>query len=83
MMVQQMTTTEAKHLIVETNGIRMHIAEQGTGSTVLLCHGFPECWYSWRHQLSALAAAGFPDRCPARDRPLYGAARTATQAEPA
>ena len=59
MMVQQMTTTEAKHRIVETNGIRMRIAEQGTGPTVLLCHGFPECWYSWRHQLSALAAAGF------------------------
>ena len=54
-----MTTTEAQHRIVETNGLRMHIAEQGTGPTVLLCHGFPECWYSWRHQLSALAAAGF------------------------
>ena len=37
----------------------MHIAEQGNGPTVLLCHGFPECWYSWRHQLAALAAAGF------------------------
>jgi pimeloyl-ACP methyl ester carboxylesterase len=54
-----MTTTEAKHRIVATNGIRMHIAEQGSGPTVLLCHGFPECWYSWRHQLRALAAAGF------------------------
>jgi epoxide hydrolase A/B len=58
-MVHQMTTTKAKHRIVEANGIRMHVAEQGTGPTVLLCHGFPECWYSWRHQLSALAAAGF------------------------
>ena len=37
----------------------MHVAEQGAGLTVLLCHGFPELWYSWRHQLSALAAAGF------------------------
>src|SRR6202007_2428775 len=55
----KMTATEAQHRIVETNGIRMHIAEQGSGATVLLCHGFPECWYSWRHQLSALAAAGF------------------------
>jgi pimeloyl-ACP methyl ester carboxylesterase len=54
-----MTSTEAKHRIVATNGIRMHIAEQGTGPTVLFCHGFPECWYSWRHQLSALAEAGF------------------------
>src|SRR5260370_14370504 len=55
----KMIAAEAQHRIVETNGIRMHIAEQGSGPTVLLCHGFPECWYSWRHQLSALAAAGF------------------------
>src|ERR1700761_500505 len=47
------------HLVIETNGIRMHLAEQGQGPLVLLCHGFPELWYSWRHQLSALAAAGF------------------------
>ena len=47
------------HRIVDTNGIRMHIAEQGAGPAVLLCHGFPELWYSWRHQLAALAAAGF------------------------
>jgi pimeloyl-ACP methyl ester carboxylesterase len=54
-----MIITEAQHHIVETNGSRMHVAEQGSGPTVLLCHGFPECWYSWRHQLAALAAAGF------------------------
>jgi pimeloyl-ACP methyl ester carboxylesterase len=47
------------HRFIETNGIRMHVAEQGEGPLVLLCHGFPELWYSWRHQLSALAAAGF------------------------
>ena len=47
------------HRIVETNGIRMHIAEQGSGPLVLLCHGFPESWYSWRHQLPALATAGY------------------------
>ena len=47
------------HRTVETNGIRMHVAEQGTGPLVLLCHGFPESWYSWRHQLAALADAGF------------------------
>jgi len=47
------------HRFVETNGIRMHLAEQGKGPLVLLCHGFPESWYSWRHQLSALASAGF------------------------
>jgi pimeloyl-ACP methyl ester carboxylesterase len=47
------------HRVVEANGIRLHLAEQGEGPLVLLCHGFPESWYSWRHQLTALAAAGF------------------------
>ena len=47
------------HRFIETNGIRMHLAEQGEGPVVLLCHGFPELWYSWRHQLEGLAAAGF------------------------
>jgi pimeloyl-ACP methyl ester carboxylesterase len=47
------------HRCIETNGIRMHLAEQGSGPLVLLCHGYPESWYSWRHQLSALAEAGF------------------------
>src|SRR6516162_1836024 len=50
---------EATHRMVETNGIRLHLAEQGAGPLVVLCHGFPESWYSWRHQLAALAAAGF------------------------
>ena len=51
--------SELAHRTVETNGIRMHLAEQGEGPLVLLCHGFPESWYSWRHQLPALAEAGF------------------------
>jgi len=51
--------TQVQQRIIETNGIRMHIAEQGAGPLVVLCHGFPESWYSWRHQLPALAAAGF------------------------
>ncbi len=51
--------TEVSHRFIETNGIRMHIAEQGSGPLVLLCHGFPESWYSWRHQIGALADAGF------------------------
>jgi pimeloyl-ACP methyl ester carboxylesterase len=50
---------ELKHRFAETNGIRMYIAECGTGPLVVLCHGFPESWYSWRHQLQALAEAGF------------------------
>lgn len=51
--------SEIRHRTVETNGIRLHVAEQGEGPLVLLCHGFPESWYSWRHQLRALADAGF------------------------
>ncbi len=47
------------HRFIETNGIKMHIAEQGRGNLVILCHGFPECWYAWRHQISAIAEAGF------------------------
>lgn len=44
---------------IEANGIRIHIAEQGSGPLVVLCHGFPESWYSWRHQIAALAQAGY------------------------
>src|SRR5208283_738945 len=51
--------TEVKHRSIETNGIRMHVAEMGAGPLVVLCHGFPESWYSWRHQMPALAEAGF------------------------
>jgi pimeloyl-ACP methyl ester carboxylesterase len=47
------------HRTIETNGIHLHVAEQGDGPLVVLCHGFPESWYSWRHQLTALAEAGF------------------------
>ncbi len=47
------------HRTILANGIHLHFAEQGEGPLVLLCHGFPECWYSWRHQLPALSAAGF------------------------
>jgi len=61
---------EVTHRMIETNGIRLHVAEQGEGPLVILCHGFPECWYSWRHQLPALAKAGF--RAVAPDLRGYG-----------
>ena len=51
--------SEVTHRTVAANGINVHVAEQGRGPLVLLLHGFPELWYSWRHQLPALAAAGF------------------------
>lgn len=47
------------HRMVNTNGINMHIVEQGAGPVVLLLHGFPGFWYSWRYQIPALAEAGF------------------------
>jgi len=48
-----------RHRQIRTNGISMHVAEAGSGPVVVLLHGFPELWYSWRHQLPALAAAGY------------------------
>ena len=47
------------HRLVSVPGGRIHLVEQGTGPLVLLVHGFPESWYSWRHQLPALAEAGY------------------------
>jgi pimeloyl-ACP methyl ester carboxylesterase len=49
---------------LDVNGIRMRVATQGVGPLVLMCHGFPESWYSWRQQLSALAAAGYRGVAP-------------------
>jgi pimeloyl-ACP methyl ester carboxylesterase len=51
--------SDISHRTIAANGINIHIAEQGSGPLVLLLHGFPELWYSWRHQLPALAAAGY------------------------
>lgn len=54
-----MSDAAIRHRQIQVGGLSMHIAEAGEGPVVLLCHGFPECWYSWRHQLTALAAAGY------------------------
>jgi pimeloyl-ACP methyl ester carboxylesterase len=45
--------------MIKTNGINVRVAEAGEGPLVLLVHGWPESWYSWRHQIVALAAAGY------------------------
>ncbi|RWV79363.1 hypothetical protein GW17_00059515 [Ensete ventricosum] len=58
------------HRMVEANGISMHVAEKGEGPAVLLLHGFPELWYSWRHQIAGLAARGY--RAIAPDLRGYG-----------
>jgi pimeloyl-ACP methyl ester carboxylesterase len=51
--------SELRHGESVVNGIRLHWVEQGKGPLVVLLHGFPEFWYAWRHQIPALAAAGF------------------------
>jgi pimeloyl-ACP methyl ester carboxylesterase len=58
------------HREVSANGIRLHVVELGTGPLVLMLHGFPEFWWSWRHQLIGLADAGF--RAAAVDLRGYG-----------
>jgi soluble epoxide hydrolase / lipid-phosphate phosphatase len=70
---------EIRHHQVQTNGISMHVAEAGDGFPVVFCHGWPELWYSWRHQLRALGDAGF--RAIAPDMRGYGG--TDAPAEPA
>ena len=51
--------TKLNYREVEANGLRMRIADHGAGPLILLCHGFPETAYAWRHQLEALAAEGY------------------------
>ncbi|WP_327266613.1 alpha/beta hydrolase [Streptomyces sp. NBC_01232] len=63
-------TAALRHRTIEAPAGRLHLAEQGTGPLVLLVHGFPESWYSWRRQLPALAAAGY--RAVAIDVRGYG-----------
>jgi pimeloyl-ACP methyl ester carboxylesterase len=59
------------HRDVSANGVRLHAAEAGQGPLVLLLHGFPQFWWTWRHQLTGLAAAGL--RVVAPDLRGYGA----------
>lgn len=66
------------HRFVTTNGIRLHLAEQGAGQPVIFCHGFPHTWYVWHRQLAAVAAAGY--RAIAPDLRGYG--RTEAPADP-
>src|SRR5215472_4683925 len=62
--------SDIRHKHINTNGIRMHVAEAGEGYPIVMCHGFPELWYSWRHQMRALAEAGF--RAISPDQRGYG-----------
>ncbi|MFD9095864.1 alpha/beta fold hydrolase [Streptomyces collinus] len=69
-MHQPAPPAEPRHRTIEAPAGRLHLVEQGTGPLVLLVHGFPESWYSWRRQLPALAAAGY--RAVAFDVRGYG-----------
>ena len=64
--------TDITHRTIQTNNVNLHIAEAGSSDAplVVLCHGFPESWYSWRHQIPALAEAGFHVVAP--DQRGYG-----------
>ena len=71
--------TEIKHRSVSANNIRIHLAEMGEGPTVLMIHGFPESWYSWREQLPVLANAGY--HAVAMDVRGYGRSSKPTRVE--
>lgn len=57
--VMQTATETWEHRDIITNGIRMHYVTQGSGPLVVLLHGFPEFWYSWRYQIPFLAEHGY------------------------
>ncbi|HIW63856.1 MAG TPA: alpha/beta hydrolase [Candidatus Stackebrandtia excrementipullorum] len=60
-----------RHRFVDANGVRFHVAETGTGPLIVLLHGFPEFWWTWRNQIPVLADAGY--RVAAVDLRGYGA----------
>jgi pimeloyl-ACP methyl ester carboxylesterase len=57
--MSQPQTSDFTSSVLSANGQRIHISEAGDGPLVLFLHGFPESWYSWRHQLAALRDAGY------------------------
>ncbi|KAE8662967.1 histone-lysine N-methyltransferase ATX3-like [Hibiscus syriacus] len=59
-----------EHRTVTTNGINMHVTSIGSGPVILFLHGFPELWYTWRHQLISLSSLGY--RCVAPDLRGFG-----------
>ncbi|WP_433655860.1 alpha/beta fold hydrolase [Nocardia sp. CA-128927] len=70
---------ELTHRFVTTNGVRMHVAEQGEGYPVIFCHGFPHTWFIWHNQLESVAAAGY--RAIAPDLRGYGQTDVPTDIE--
>src|ERR1700761_2362731 len=68
-----------KEYDIATNGISLHVTEQGEGPAVLFCHGFPDTSYTWRKQMKDVASAGY--RAIAPDMRGYG--RSAAPSDPA
>jgi pimeloyl-ACP methyl ester carboxylesterase len=67
-----------EHRYAKINGIDMHWVEEGQGPLVVLCHGFPHLWFSWRHQIPVIVAAGW--RVVALD--MRGMGQTEAPADP-
>ena len=61
---------DTEHFTVTNGDIELHVAARGQGPVVLCVHGWPELWYSWRHQIDALSETGF--RVAALDVRGYG-----------
>jgi pimeloyl-ACP methyl ester carboxylesterase len=55
---------------IETNGVRLRVVVEGSGPLLILLHGWPQCWYLWRHQIDPLVAAGYQVAVP--DQRGYG-----------
>lgn len=68
-----------EHRTIGVNGVGLHVATQGSGPLVVLLHGWPELWYAWRHQIAALAAAGY--RAAAPDMRGFGASDAPAEVE--
>ncbi|TDD83417.1 alpha/beta hydrolase [Actinomadura darangshiensis] len=74
-----MSLGDVRHHMLDVGDVTLHVAEQGSGMPVVMCHGFPGLWYSWRHQLPVLAAAGY--RAIALDMRGYGRSSRPTAAD--
>jgi pimeloyl-ACP methyl ester carboxylesterase len=65
--------------MIETNGITLRVVVEGEGPLLLLLHGFPQCWYLWRHQIDDLVSAGYQVAVP--DQRGYGGSDKPTDVE--
>ncbi len=73
--MQPQATMHTRHIeFIETNGVRLRAVVEGAGPLVILLHGFPQCWYLWRHQIEPLIAAGYRVAVP--DQRGYGESST-------